>query len=219
LSADFCRGQSILDRIEWYRVVLDEGTELPTSSDSFQKAFSANLVTTAHILRNSSTKQFRAICAIPTQIRWCLTGTPIQNSLEDLGALVKFLRVPILEDTPIFRKHIITPIHLSTSGRFKSLQLLLESLCLRRTKGLLNLPEPVIVTNVLELSVTEKETYLDFGGSCKRAIDRAVSGHSMKKANQIVIQALLGMRLFCNHDPAGLLGKWVLWPELFQTSH
>jgi SWI/SNF-related matrix-associated actin-dependent regulator of chromatin subfamily A3 len=177
------------------------------------------MVTLAHVIRNSSTKQFRAIRAIPTQIRWCLTGTPIQNSLEDLGALVKFLRVPILEDTPTFRKHIINPVHLSTSGRFKNLQRLLESLCLRRTKGLLGLPEPITVTTVLELSLTEKETYLEFSGNCKRAIDRAVSGHSMKKANQHVIQALLGMRLFCNHGPAGLFGKWVLWPEPFQTGH
>ena len=25
VAAEFCRGQSILDRVEWYRLVLDEG--------------------------------------------------------------------------------------------------------------------------------------------------------------------------------------------------
>jgi len=26
IAAEFCRGQSILDRVEWYRLVLDEGS-------------------------------------------------------------------------------------------------------------------------------------------------------------------------------------------------
>jgi SNF2 family DNA or RNA helicase len=49
----------------------------------------------AHEIRNCSTKQFQAVHGLTAQHRWCLTGTPIQNSLEDLEALISFLRVPI----------------------------------------------------------------------------------------------------------------------------
>lgn len=183
IAAGFCRGQSILSRIEWFRVVLDE----------------------AHYIRNPDTKQFRAISTLPAYIRWCLTGTPIQNTLEDLGALVKFLRVPILDDTKVFRKHVITPV---SSGHFTNMQRLLEALCLRRTKDLLNLPDSNNRYETLELSEIEYKVYRDYGESCRRAIDVAISGHSIKKANHHVIQAVLGMRLFCNEGSIALQKRW-----------
>jgi SWI/SNF-related matrix-associated actin-dependent regulator of chromatin subfamily A3 len=120
--------------------------------------------------------------------------------------LVKFLRVPILEDLAIFRRQVTVPVIANVSGRFANLRRLLEALCLRRTKALLNLPEPVTHTELLKLSAEETITYRDFGELCKQAIDMAVSGHSMTKANQYVVQAILGMRLFCN-DGAKALAK------------
>jgi len=161
----------------------------------------------AHFIRNPATQQFRAINALPSEIRWCLTGTPIQNSLEDLGALVKFLKVPVLEDLAIFRKQITAPVIANVSGRFTNLRRLLEAMCLRRTKSLLNLPEPVAHVERLALSPEERLAYQDFGALCKQSIDMAVSGHSMKKANQHVIQAILGMRLFCNDGERALMKR------------
>ncbi|KAF2661288.1 hypothetical protein K491DRAFT_673960 [Lophiostoma macrostomum CBS 122681] len=189
LSAEFCRGRSVLNNIEWYRVVLDEGCP-------------------AHTIRNASSKQFRAIRSLSTRIRWCLTGTPIQNSLEDLGTIIKFLRVPILEDLPMFRKYIMTPAYSGISGRFTNLRRILESLCLRRTKSLLNLPDPVTDMRLLQLSSTDIETYQEYGASCKEAVEQAISGRTSKTPNQLVLEALLRMRLFCNHGPEALVTNW-----------
>ncbi|KAF2680110.1 hypothetical protein K458DRAFT_460186 [Lentithecium fluviatile CBS 122367] len=185
VAAESSRGASMLSRIEWYRVVLDE----------------------AHTIRNTSTKQFRAIHSVPTHIRWCLTGTPIQNTLEDLGALIKFIRTPLLEEHKMFKKYVTAPIFTHSSGRFANLRRLLEALCLRRTKSLLKLPDPVTDTLILDLSASETAAYDGFGESCRHAIDSAVSGHSIRKANHHVIQAILGMRLFCNDGPSAFLGK------------
>jgi SWI/SNF-related matrix-associated actin-dependent regulator of chromatin subfamily A3 len=151
------------------------------------------------MIRNWSTKQFRAVSIIPAHIRWCLTGTPIQNSLDDLGALLKFLRVPIFKEIQIFRKHIILPTKSKGPGRFSHLRRLMESVCLRRTRAVLGLPEPSTETIALSLSPAEVDAYSSLLESCRRAIDMATSGRNTRKANQIMLEALLRARLLCNN--------------------
>jgi len=54
---------------EWGRVILDEG----------------------HLIRNRKTKTFKGLCRIKTKHKWILSGTPIQNSLNDLKTLLTFV--------------------------------------------------------------------------------------------------------------------------------
>jgi SWI/SNF-related matrix-associated actin-dependent regulator of chromatin subfamily A3 len=158
----------------------------------------------AHVIRNPSTKQFKAIYALASHIRWCLTGTPVQNSLEDLGALLKFLNVPVLGDTAVFRKYIAAPALSRSRDRFDSLRTLLRTLltplCLRRTrKTLPQLLDPLEEECLLEFSAEEATRHYEIGNNCRQAIDMAVSGNNVMKVHQCVLQALLRLRLFCNH--------------------
>lgn len=57
--------------VHWRRIVLDE----------------------AHFIKSHTTRTCRAVCSIKATYRWCLTGTPIQNSVEDLFSLLHFLKV------------------------------------------------------------------------------------------------------------------------------
>lgn len=54
---------------KWGRVVLDEG----------------------HLIRNPATKMHKEIARIEADIRWILSGTPVQNSPKDLLTLAKFI--------------------------------------------------------------------------------------------------------------------------------
>ena len=38
----------------------------------------------AHIIKNPKTSLSKACCKINADKRWCITGTPIQNSLQDV---------------------------------------------------------------------------------------------------------------------------------------
>lgn len=57
--------------VRWHRVVLDE----------------------ASMIRNYTTAKAHACFALVATHRWCLTGTPIENSVKDLYSLVRFLRI------------------------------------------------------------------------------------------------------------------------------
>ena len=153
----------------------------------------------AHEIRNPSTKQFQATAELQAEHRWCLTGTPIQNSVDDLGALVSFLRLPILENPVPFRKFISSPSTSDSRERFKNLRLLLGSICLRRTRELLGLPDPKPQLRQLEFSPSERHEYEEIHQQCRRKIDMAVSGHGKGKLNSTVLESLLKLRLFCNN--------------------
>ena len=53
----------------WYRVVLDE----------------------AHWVRNHECATSAAVAALKAERRWCMTGTPIQNKMDDLFSLVRYV--------------------------------------------------------------------------------------------------------------------------------
>jgi uncharacterized Zn-finger protein len=158
----------------------------------------------AHIIRNCSTKQFEAVNRIQSHIRWCMTGTPIQNSLDDLGALIRYLKVPILGDPTSFRRHIIAPAA-PTTGKdwrrpdFASLRLLLGAVCLRRTQAILSFRSRSVVTR---LAFTEDEwgDYKTLEVVCKEALRMMVNSNSLrgKAAQENVLQKLLRLREFCN---------------------
>lgn len=61
------RQPSALQQIDWFRVVLDE----------------------AHIIKEVSTVQSKAACALTAERRWCLTGTPVQNKVRDSTRIVR----------------------------------------------------------------------------------------------------------------------------------
>lgn len=179
VAAESRRGNNTLANINWFRIVLDE----------------------AHEIRNRTTKQFLAIASISASHRWCLTGTPIQNSLDDLGALVSFLKVPILEKPPTFRKLITSPISSTSTSRtrFKNLQTLLQTVCLRRTRKLLDLPKPVSKLRKLALTTEEQREYQNLLAQGRTEIDMAVSRRGKRNINSVFLESLLRLRLFCNN--------------------
>lgn len=135
---------------------------------------------------------------VQSKFRWCLTGTPIQNKLDDLASLVKFLRIPLLDTMPNFRRHVIRPIELGQGDYLRNLRLLLDSMCLRRTKGLLNLPEPIERLFWIQLSPEEDQMYTRIGDKARMEIDNAICGRKTTKAYSTVLQILLQLRSLCN---------------------
>jgi SWI/SNF-related matrix-associated actin-dependent regulator of chromatin subfamily A3 len=139
--------------------------------------------------------------ALTAHNRWCLTSTPIQNSLEDLEALLKFLKMPIFAESTMFRKHIILPTKTKDRKglkRFENLRKITELVCFRRTRASLGLLEPSTETITVTLSPDEHVVYSNIAQNCRRAIAMVVGGRKIKETNQIMLESILRMRLFCN---------------------
>lgn len=162
----------------------------------------APLTSSAHDIRNRATKQFEAVHGLSAFHRWCLSGTPIQNSLKDLGSLVSFLRVPVLEKPSTFQKFVITPTTiLNDPNRFENLRRVLKTICLRRTREVLELPDPIVKLQRLPLSPTEQAQHDALYTKFRRDVDIAVSGRR-SVVSSTVLRSILALRLFCNNGPS-----------------
>jgi SWI/SNF-related matrix-associated actin-dependent regulator of chromatin subfamily A3 len=150
------------------------------------------------MIRNQNTQWFRAAASLSAYARWCLTGTPIQNDLEDLAALVQFIRVPGLLSKD-FKAYCTTSVEKKGHQGFDNIRKLLQCICIRRTQDLLKLPEFNQVERQLELSPNEFTAYNDVCSRYRKAIDDEICGRKPSDAYRSIFQALLKLRLVCNH--------------------
>lgn len=171
----------------------------------------------AHIIRNWSTKQFHAIHQLSARSRWCMTGTPIQNSLEDLGALIQFTRLPSLEDPRKFRRHVVGGIKVAgqlVGSNFDNLRDLLSVVCIRRPNSLLALPGIEFEECRPVLSSAERIQYNALIQECHQAIEKTLYRGASQNDQYGVLEGLLRLRLFCNGGaPALQLAECALSPN------
>ncbi|KAI0376819.1 SNF2 family N-terminal domain-containing protein [Hypomontagnella monticulosa] len=181
LAADF-KNRRVLHGVGWLRIVLDE----------------------AHCIRNSSTLVFKATESLRAERRWCLTGTPIQNSLQDLRSLLKFLCYVPLANSRVFEKYIIDPLRAESDDSFCNLRLLLRVICLRRTDACLDLPPLVTKVVPITLSQDESTQYHRILEDCKSEFDRQVCAMSELKNYNILFATIMRLRRLCNHGTLSL---------------
>ena len=111
---------------------------------------------------------------------------------------MRFLRVPTLDSMPLFRKHVISPVKKDHSAGLQKLQLLLQSICLRRPKNLIKLPEPTVLYKYLRLSSAEVERYNSILTTFSEIVDDAANDNKSKKSTNVAFQALNRLRLLCD---------------------
>lgn len=140
---------------------------------------------------------------LQTQSRRCLTGTPIQNSLDDFGALLAFIKVPPFETTAHFDHYVINPIKNRRKG-FSMLRKVVAATCLRRTKAtygqILNLPQKTERVEIIDMSREDRRLYEFF----KRFsyLTAGLDKISKKKPATNILVLISMLRLICNHGEA-----------------
>uniref|UniRef100_A0A8C0F2S9 Transcription termination factor 2 n=1 Tax=Bubo bubo TaxID=30461 RepID=A0A8C0F2S9_BUBBB len=143
-AKDHDRGSSPcspLLRVAWARVILDE----------------------AHNIKNPKVQTSIAVCKLRASARWAVTGTPIQNNLQDMYSLLRFLRCSPFDEYKVWKYQVDN----NTKKGGERLSLLTRSLLLRRTKDqldstgkpLVSLPQRSTQLHQLKLSAEEQSVY------------------------------------------------------------
>ncbi|EMC99677.1 hypothetical protein BAUCODRAFT_101663 [Baudoinia panamericana UAMH 10762] len=173
--------------VGWRRIILDEG----------------------HIVRNPASKGAAAVNGLVSRSRWCLTGTPIVNSLKDLYSLLKFVGLSGGTDQlAVFNSVLIRPLRNGDPSAVYLLQAIMAAFTLRRHKEMafidLRLPKLDEYMHPIQFTDKEKQRYealvTEARGLLKNVRRKAPrEGETKVQAYQHLLEILLRMRQCCNH--------------------
>ncbi|XP_042045789.1 helicase-like transcription factor CHR28 [Salvia splendens] len=178
------RNCGTLAKVIWSRVVLDE----------------------SQTIKNHRTQIARACCSLKAKRRWCLSGTPIQNSIDELFSYFRFLKYEPYDNYKTFGSSIKGLILRDSVKGYKKLQFVLRNIMLRRTKGdlidgkpIINLPPKKVHLTRVDFSLEERAFYekLEFDSRKQFKAYAAAGTVSQNYAN--ILLMLLRLRQACDH--------------------
>jgi SNF2 family DNA or RNA helicase len=181
----------------------------------FKANFQRVILDESQLIKNHRTTASLACSQLLAIIRFSLSGTPIQNSIDDIFSQFRFLRVPIWGEWEIFYEEISRVIRKENLKECKNaihkVQAVLRGILLRRTKDtigsdgkpILSLPEKFILEEKVTLSPIEKAFYDAIEGKASTEFDRLLdtSGNplSLPKLYSTVLVLLLRLRQAASH--------------------
>lgn len=181
-------------------VLTTYGTLRRSAEDLAAVAWSLVAADEAQAVKNALSGTAAALRRVPSRSRVALTGTPVENSLADLWALLDWAAGGLLGTWPAFREHFARPIEAdrdtAAAGRLAAL---ISPLVLRRTKAdpgvAPELPPKSVTDAFVPLSREQAALYEAVTREGLRAI-RAADGIGRRG---LVLKLLTGLRQICNH--------------------
>ena len=173
------RDVEALERVVWDRLILDEAQDA----------------------KNPATKRHRALRRIPRRRALALTGTPIENHLGELWAIMDLVNPGLLGSRQAFERTFARPIEVSRDARaLERLRGLVGPFLLRRAKDApeveLELPPITITKQPCLLTVEQASLY-------RATVDRwmpRIEAHERRFDRRGAVLAMLGqLKQVCNH--------------------
>ncbi|MFQ6643477.1 hypothetical protein Gotur_017565 [Gossypium turneri] len=173
-----------LAKVGWFRIVLDE----------------------AQSIKNHKTQVARACWGLRAKRRWCLSGTPIQNAIDDLYSYFRFLRYDPYAAYKYFCSSIKIPIAKNPAKGYPKLQAILQTIMLRRTKAtlldgepIINLPPKVIELRKVEFTKAERDFYSRLESDSRAQFKEYAAAGTVKQNYVNILLMLLRLRQACDH--------------------
>ncbi|EXB96365.1 SMARCA3-like protein 2 [Morus notabilis] len=173
-----------LARVGWLRVILDE----------------------AQTIKNHRTQVARACCSLRAKRRWCLSGTPIQNTIDDLYSYFRFLKYDPYAMYKSFYNTIKVPISRNAVQGYKKLQAVLRAIMLRRTKGtlingepIIKLPPKTVRLNKVDFSSEERAFYTQLESDSRSRFKAYAAAGTVNQNYANILLMLLRLRQACDH--------------------
>ncbi len=164
--------------LPWHVVVLDE----------------------AQAIKSPEARATRSVCQLKTTNKICLSGTPIENNLDELWSQFAFLMPGLLGDRRGFTKRFRTPIEKNGDPVVRAqLVARIQPFIMRRTKQEVatELPPKHTILRRITLAPDQRELYETIRGTLYETVKEQMAERTLAQSRVIVLDALLKLRQAC----------------------
>lgn len=202
--------KKILEEISHYDIVIVSYSLLQKDIELYQDyRFSYAILDEAQHIKNRGTRNAKSVKMLQAAHRLILSGTPIENSLEELWSLFDFLMPGLLSSYDRFIEKYVRNAPTALGNGLEALKKKTSPFILRRMKAdvVSDLPPVSDIVYRCPLSDTQKELYRSYANSAREELAKLVSREGFDKVQIHVLATLTRLKQICCH------------PALFAKEH
>lgn len=214
-------------KVEWYRIILDEAQNIKNTDTKQTKAIRSLVeeLSRGDTLSEDSTSFAPSLSRGP--LRLALTGTPLENKLQELWSILDFLNPGLLGSLDDFRKRYVVPIEKSRETDIaNNLGRLVKPFILRRTKTdpeiAAELPDKIEIESLVHLTPEQASLY---AATLEQMLPKVRQAEGIHRKG-LVLSVITRLKQICVHPALALKdgssikgrsGKLQLLEELLET--
>lgn len=153
-------------------------------------------------IKNPASKAYKAVKQLKSKHKLILSGTPVENSVNDLWTQMSFINPGLLGSQHFFQNDFVIPIEKKGDEEAaRKLQALIKPFVLRRTKDQVatELPEKTVQLFYCQMGEEQARYYEDVKSEYRNDLLRALEDGTYAKSQIQVLQGLTKLRQIANH--------------------
>ena len=218
----------LIENIAKYDVVITSYTLLQKDVESYkQTRLGYVILDEAQHIKNRGTRNAKSVKMIQADHRLILSGTPIENSLDELWSLFDFLMPGFLSSYDRFLEKYVRVSGAELTKNLEYLRKKVSPFILRRMKAdvLQDLPPVSEIVYHCQLSDTQQELYRSYAQSARDELVKLVERDGFDRVQIHVLATLTRLKQICCHPAIfakekaelGDSSKYDMLVELLQT--
>lgn len=220
--------KKLLENLAGYDVVITSYTLLQKDIESYKTlSLSYMILDEAQHIKNRGTRNAKSVKMVPADHRLILSGTPIENSLDELWSLFDFLMPGFLSS---YDRFVEKYVRVSGEEHVKNIEYLRKKISpfiLRRMKSdvLSDLPPVSEITYHCQLTTVQQELYRSYAESARNELVKLVERDGFDRVQIHVLATLTRLKQICCHPAifakekaeVGDSAKYEMLMDLMQT--
>ncbi len=203
ISGNAEQRENLIKTISDYDVVITSYDLLKRDIEQYKDInFKYVIADEAQYIKNNNTKNAKALKELKSEVRFALTGTPIENSLAELWSIFDFIMPGYLYSYKKFKDEFETIIiKENDNATMEKLQRLVAPFILRRIKKevLKELPDKTEQIMYSKMDEEQQKLYNSYLALAKVKMKQEIESYGFEKSKFKILSLITRLRQICCH--------------------